>query len=250
MKIWSVFKTVCWNKDYSVKFPLTFSAPVGTIKWKRRSILFPGSELYQNRMFLNCSVGHKPCHATARTYSCKPAPPCFCHEIAVVTRRISSILPSVSQSVCCYLKRPQPSSHHQFLCNKTHYAVLISSADRTHLTSPDPSTRHLPRVPVPALNTFWELNYLAGEVCVTKDVAPPVLPKHPFLLTSTRCHLTCKTETASLFVDLFRAMLELEFQGSTTIRNVANISTETQLCVPQDTNLQQLSCERVKRPHL
>jgi hypothetical protein len=25
---------VCWNKDYSVKFLLIFSAPVGTIKWK------------------------------------------------------------------------------------------------------------------------------------------------------------------------------------------------------------------------
>ena len=61
-------------------------------------------------------------------------------------------------------------------------------------------------------------------MCVTKDVASPVLYKHPFLLTATRCHLTSYTET-SLFVDLFRGVLELEVQGSTTIENDANIST-------------------------
>jgi hypothetical protein len=32
--MWSFFKTECWNRDYSVKFLLIFSAPVRTIKWK------------------------------------------------------------------------------------------------------------------------------------------------------------------------------------------------------------------------
>jgi hypothetical protein len=75
-------------------------------------------------------------------------------------------------------------------------------------------TKHVLRIKLPR----WR------SVCYQR-CTPPVLPKHSFLLTATRRHLTSTTETSSLFVDLFRAVLELEVQGSTTVRNVANVST-------------------------
>jgi hypothetical protein len=78
-----------------------------------RTILCPGSGLYQNRMFLNCYGGHSPCHATPPQIFMQVSPSVFFEEIAVVTGRISFILSSVGRFAATSSCR-SPAARHQF----------------------------------------------------------------------------------------------------------------------------------------